>query len=70
MNNFNGIAAPLPPRADLNAPEDPDVPPPVPPPHFEAPVSREDRETFKYLSSVREKLYNRTPKFRGNRLDN
>ena len=55
---------------DLDAPEDPDEPPPIPPPYFEAPLTPADLATFKYLSSVRDKLYARTPKFRGNRLDN
>ena len=67
---MNGNGAPLPPRPDLDAPEDPDVPPPILPPYFEAPSNPADLASFKYLSSVRDKLYARTQKFRGNRLDN
>ena len=72
MNNLNAAAVPLPlvPRADLDAPEDPDVPPPIPPPHFAEPGNQAELDHFKYISSVRDKLFHRTPKFRGNRHDN
>ena len=72
MNNLNAVAASLPvvPRADLDAPADPDVPPPVPPSHFEEPRDQAELDRFKYLSTVRDKLFQRTPKFRGNKHDN
>ncbi len=57
-------------RQGFDAPEDPDLPPEVPIPHFETPADPEAMASFKYLSAVRKELYANTPKFRGNKFDN